>query len=110
MSEQPSERKFACPHPEAVGRRWDDPISEKRHAELQGYLDRWKSQTGYAGRRGPVDGVRLSGADVHWLATQAMALFDEESPLTGSDRIQARIALLSNLSLEGADLSLSTPM
>ncbi len=25
----------ACPHPEAVGRRWGDPISAERQAELQ---------------------------------------------------------------------------
>jgi hypothetical protein len=31
MSEQ--QTRSACPHPEAVGKRWGDPISEVRQAE-----------------------------------------------------------------------------
>jgi hypothetical protein len=33
MSEQ--QTTSACPHPEAVGKRWGEPISEERQAELQ---------------------------------------------------------------------------
>jgi uncharacterized protein YjbI with pentapeptide repeats len=75
MSEQ--QATSACPHPEAVGKRWGDPISEKRQAELQGYLDRWSAETDHGERKGPFDkesgqntGVSLTGADVSWLDQQ----------------------------------------
>lgn len=55
--------------------KWGDLISEERQAELQGYLDRWASETDHGGRKGPFDktptqpaGVNLTGADVYWLA------------------------------------------
>jgi uncharacterized protein YjbI with pentapeptide repeats len=86
-----------CPHPEAVGKRWFDPISEERQAELQGYLDRWaaeadkfKKASGPFGR-GP-EGVPLTGADVGWLAKQSQSR---------DDLILGRVP---NLHLEGADL------
>ena len=74
MSEQ--QTTSACPHPEAVGERWGDPISEDRQKELQGYLDRWAAKTDHGERKGPFDkgpgqrGVHLTGADVFWLAEQ----------------------------------------
>ncbi len=58
----------ACPHPEAVGRRWGDPIGEERQAALQGYLDGWVAETDHGERKGPFSGVPLTGADVSWLA------------------------------------------
>jgi hypothetical protein len=67
----------ACPHPEAVGKRWGDPISAERQAELQGDLDRWAAETDHGERKGPFDwgqgevGVVLTGADVFWLAEQS---------------------------------------
>ena len=68
----------ACPHAEVVGKRWGDPISEERQAELQGYFDRWAAETDHGERKGPFDaqqgtalGVRLTGADVSWLAEQS---------------------------------------
>jgi len=81
MSEQ--QTTSACPHPEAVGTRWGDPISEERQAELQGDLDlwvwEWKNQRNHHGRRGPFDkrpdqigtGKQLTGADMFWLAERA---------------------------------------
>jgi hypothetical protein len=63
MSEQQSQTSTAvqgpttsaCPHPEAVGKRWGDPISEERQAELQDYLDRWAAETDHGKRMGPFD-------------------------------------------------------
>jgi uncharacterized protein YjbI with pentapeptide repeats len=76
--------------PDAYGQ----PISAERQAELQGYLDRWETEHGE--RRGPFDGghgkegVRLSGADVSWLAEHS-----------GRDTY----IKVPNLHLEGADLN-----
>jgi hypothetical protein len=76
MSEEPQQATTsACPHPEAVGKRWGDPISDKREAELQGILNAWKAPRAdhgdkkgpFAGAGGP-SGVPLTGADVFWLA------------------------------------------
>jgi len=69
MSEQ--QTTSACPHPEAVGTRWGDPISEERQVELQGYLTRWAAETEHGRRKGPFHGVRLTGADVSSLADRA---------------------------------------
>src|SRR5215813_12458661 len=41
--ERQGQRQSVCPHPEAVGTRWGDPISEERQRELQGFLD-WRAQ------------------------------------------------------------------
>jgi hypothetical protein len=86
MSEQ--QTTSACPHPEAVGKRWGDPISEERQAELQGYLDRWAAETDHGQRKGPFDkesgqvwGVPLTGADVSWLAQQGRTEFGTEPDL-----------------------------
>jgi uncharacterized protein YjbI with pentapeptide repeats len=81
--------KSACPHPEAVGKRWGDPISEQRQAELQGYLDRWQAETDHGERKGPFAVVRLTGADARWVA----------------DRVRDWLGSVGNLHLEEADLS-----
>jgi hypothetical protein len=52
MSEQ--QTASACPHPEAVGTRWGDPISAERQAELEGYLDRWGGGDGPRRAQGAV--------------------------------------------------------
>ncbi len=78
MSKQQTGTTSACPHPEAVGTRWGDPISEERQVELQGYLDRWAAEADHRARIGPFDklmpgdvfGVSLTGADAFWLANQ----------------------------------------
>jgi hypothetical protein len=69
MTEQ--QTTSACPHSEAVGMRWGDPISEERQAELQRYLDRWVAETNHGERGGPFEGISLTGADVSWLADQS---------------------------------------
>jgi uncharacterized protein YjbI with pentapeptide repeats len=83
-----------------VGKRWGDPISEERQAELQGYLDRWEAEKDHGERRGPFsrwglsgeerERLQLTGADVYWLAGRS-----ERNEFDG----------MSNLHLEGADLS-----
>jgi hypothetical protein len=43
----PAAQTSACPHPEAVGTRWGDDISEERQAELRAFADRqrvWAAQ------------------------------------------------------------------
>jgi hypothetical protein len=119
MSEQ--QTTSACPHPEAVGKRWGDPISAERQAELQGYLDRWEAETDHGERRGPFDtgagqgmGVSLTGADVSWLAEQEQAQFGLKvsrfsalSHLEGASLWGAHLegAPLSHMHLEEVDLT-----
>ncbi len=119
MSEQ--QTASACPHPEAVGTRWGDPIIEKRQAELQGYLDRWAAETDHGERKGPFDKERagppdmtsevirvlLTGADVSWLADRVdkrdveQRLHLEGARLWG-DHLKG--AQLNGANLEGAHL------
>jgi Pentapeptide repeats (8 copies) len=98
MSEQQTTTS-ACPHPEAVGQRWGDPISEQRQAELQGYLDRWAAETDHGERRGPFDEAQLTGAEVFWLAGRVRTAYGSvpELRLEGAD--------LRNAHLEGAILN-----
>jgi uncharacterized protein YjbI with pentapeptide repeats len=76
-----------CPHPEAVGTRWGDPISEERQAELQRYLKKLNADF----RRGLSDArlhFRVTGADTFWLA----------------ERLRDERGFVSTLHLERADL------
>src|SRR5215470_13496888 len=90
--EQQGQVQSACPHPEAVGKRWGDPIGEERQAELQGILDQWDAETDHGNRKGPFDRAhwkgRLTGAEVSWLA----------------ERVRDEIGGVSDLHLEGAGL------
>jgi uncharacterized protein YjbI with pentapeptide repeats len=103
MSEQ--QATSACPHPEAVGERWEDLISKERQAELQGYLDRWAAETDHGERKGPFDkgpgahGVRLTGADVSWLAMQS-----GYNPAGFLDYLHLEGADLNSLASKGAHL------
>src|SRR5262245_16685140 len=75
-----TQKPSARPHPEALGKRWGDPISVERQRELQGYLDRWAQEQDHGIRKGPFDftgrsdevheRLHLTGADVSWLAEQ----------------------------------------
>jgi hypothetical protein len=47
--------------------KWGDPISEERQAELQGHLDQWKREQYHGERRGPFDGMQLTGANIFHL-------------------------------------------
>src|SRR5260221_832559 len=129
MSEQQSQKTAtavqvaktsACPHPEAVGKRWGDTISEERQAELQGYLDWWKAESDHGVRTGPFDRagrsdveqerIKLTGADVFWLAEQSGLDQFGHAPnlhLEGANLDGAHLegASLSEAYLEGASLS-----
>jgi uncharacterized protein YjbI with pentapeptide repeats len=111
----------ACPHPEAVGTRWGDPISEERQGELQGYLDRWAAETDHGERKGPFDSRLLSGeekkrhlltgADVSWLAEHSGYLRDPELSVPHLHLESANLnwahlegAVFANAHLESANL------
>ena len=88
---------------------WGQPISHDRQGELQRYLIRWAGETDHGGREGALDGVRLTGADVHWLASQSG--FDEQGErsnlqLQGANLGEAKLdkADLRGAHLEGANL------
>jgi hypothetical protein len=69
---------------------WGQPIEDDRKRELQGMLDAWNAPgADHGDRRSPFDGVKLTGADVGWLAEQS-----------GRDEV----GRAPNLHLEGADL------
>jgi hypothetical protein len=68
---QPATTQVATQQRETPSDAWGQPISPERQAELQEYLDRWEAKTDHNGRRGSVDEVKLTGADVFWLADQS---------------------------------------
>jgi hypothetical protein len=94
-SEQQSETTTAT----ETGDKWVDPISPERQVELQGYLDRWAAETDHGERRGPFDRVKLSRADVYWLAEQSGRNEEGRVP-----NLHLEWADLSTAHLEGADL------
>ncbi len=73
----------ACPHPEAIGKRWGDPISKERQAELDALAEQqrvWSEQPEAFLGESPFGGAgRLTGADVFWLAARALARWGEET-------------------------------
>jgi hypothetical protein len=76
VSNDASEWKSACPHPEAAGMRWGDPISEERQAGLQALADRqqeWAANAEVERGDSLFTDVRLTGADMFWLASSALA-------------------------------------
>jgi uncharacterized protein YjbI with pentapeptide repeats len=124
MGEQQQVTTSACPHPEAVGTRWGDPISEERQTELQGYLDRWAAETDHGERKGPFESsaftldpqedvwlqisrlrqgkqthLSLTGADVSWLAEQS-----RRDGIAGAPNLHLERADLHGAHLEGAIL------
>jgi uncharacterized protein YjbI with pentapeptide repeats len=109
MSEQQPEgdvqetRTSACPHPEAVGARWGDLVSEERHRYLIQFVDHWLKNRAKTGDKGPFDdrqnGVRLTGADASWLAG-----LDRSSDGTVPD-LYLGGANLTDAHLEGARLA-----
>jgi uncharacterized protein YjbI with pentapeptide repeats len=108
--EQKPEKPHLCPHPEAVGTRWGDPISEERQAELQARLDAWAAETDHGARKGPFDirgrsdderqRLRLTGADAFWLAEKS-----GRGKSWGVPNLHLEGASLDEAHLEGAELS-----
>jgi len=92
-----------------AGGRWGDAIGEARKAELQALQEAWGAD--HDERSGPFAGVRLSGADVFWLAVRAVA-GPKGDPGRAEERLRrarederARAGLkLSSLLLRRADL------
>src|SRR5262249_51562840 len=79
---QQGQKVRACPHPEAVGTRWGDPITQERQQELQGNLDQWAQEQDHRERKGPFDRtglsdeernkcLQLTGGAVSWLVEQS---------------------------------------
>jgi uncharacterized protein YjbI with pentapeptide repeats len=107
--------------------RWGEPITPERQAELDGYLQRWAAEETAAGgpghgeRAGPFagatarePGVPLTGADVFYLATRAIAGGQHaDAELLAAAQAQLRSAGLASalnlatLHLEGASLHLA---
>src|SRR5689334_14556917 len=57
------------PPAETPSDAYGQPISADRQAKLQQMLDAWDGPNADHGdRKGPFDGVRLTGAEVFWLA------------------------------------------
>jgi hypothetical protein len=98
---------------------WGQPISAEWQVALQRYLDRWQAEMNHSERKGAFDRgglndeerqrVRLSGADVSWLAEQSGLNQAGEAPnlrLEGADLSRAHLewANLRGAHLEGADL------
>jgi hypothetical protein len=91
------------------GTKWGDAISEDRRIELELILQRWGAAAEQGSRRGPFDGVTLTGADVFYLAACALAGFQGDvaaaaARLLATDR-RDEIPPLSRLHLEGAHLA-----
>jgi hypothetical protein len=107
----------ACPHPEAIGQRWGDPISAEWQAELQTLGDEWEVPGADHGEfRGPFHGTadELTGADVAWLVKQVRDHFDfvPDLHLEGANLYAAHLeqALLSLAHLETLYVNPSVPI
>ena len=79
--------------------KWGDPISKERQAELRAILDAWNAETEHGKRHGPFAGVRLTGADVGWLAEQS-----RREEYGGIPHLHLEQADLRDAHLEQADL------
>jgi uncharacterized protein YjbI with pentapeptide repeats len=98
---------------------WGQLISPERQTELQGYVDQWQAETDHGKRKGPFDGIRLTGEDVYWLAEQSGRDTSGSVPnlhlegailirahLERAELVQAHLesAVLLEANLEGANL------
>lgn len=57
----------------APGDRWGDPIGDGDKDALGAILRAWDAERDHGGRRGPFDGIALTGSAVFWLAARAFA-------------------------------------
>lgn len=119
MSDEQAEEQAQAPVEAAPAPKWGDPISSERQAELHQYLDHWQAETDHGDRCGPFDStnisgeardhLRLTGADVSWLAAQSRRDLHGYVPqlhLEGADLTGARLegAFLVGTNLAGARL------
>ena len=116
-SQEPPDDKLAFPDLNP-GIAWGESIT-KQHADILGtMLQEWEEETEHAGRKGPFDiniidierfrrfGMKLTGADVFWLAARALAGTNEANAVAEAvERIlSASSGHLNYLDLEGAFL------
>src|SRR5262249_26103424 len=117
----------ACSHPEAAGTRWGDPISEERQRLLLDRLAAWDAEPDHGNRRGPFDAsglsdreieekhLRLTGADVFFLAAHTLVAMRDDCPDLASAQTIVRTwrdadfelvlsLTLSGLHLDGANV------
>ena len=88
IAELPETFETLDPAADAYGQ----PLAPQREQELQNLLDAWNAPDADHGkRRGPFDGVQLTGAEVSWLAEQ----------------VRDKYGSVPNLHLEGASLSMA---
>jgi pentapeptide repeat protein len=79
---------------------WGQPVSAERQAELQSALDAWNTpNTDHSKRKGPFDGVPLTGADVFWLAVTS-----RHDEFGGVPQLHLEGAILGWVQLAGTDL------
>ena len=89
---------------------WGDPISAERQAELDALAVQqrtWAEQPAEARGDSPLGGVRLTGAEVFWLAKRALAGPDGDAAAladAGKHLLQDPTTYLTALHLEGANL------
>lgn len=95
--------------------KWGDSISANRQAELQNMLYAWTAdERDHGGPRSPFDGVRLTGADVYYLAERSgrdqfgevpnLLLTGANLEVAGLREADLRAAKLSATNLRMADL------
>lgn len=90
-------------------RHWGEPIDSKRQAELDAMLRHWLMREGER-EQGPFWGVRLSGADVFWLAP-LMTIIDGSDGLSNDSvhsegsNVPFSVLRFAKLNLAGANLN-----
>jgi uncharacterized protein YjbI with pentapeptide repeats len=114
-SEQTSEAQQPIDHELAFPRlkpgdvwsgAWGESITKQRAAELEAILHAWETEREHGERTGPFDAVRLTGADVFWLAARASA-GTNETRIVAAFAEQVRygdVEDMAKLHLEGANL------
>ncbi len=93
---------------QSSGDAWNDDITGERKAELEAVLQAWAHDADHGEKRGPFDGIKLTGADVFWLAARSTTASGDETAITPAkallnDKTGSRPAVFE-LNLEGADL------
>lgn len=97
------------------GDAWGEAISPERQAALEQRLQAWEREADHGERKGPLDGVALTGADVFWLAVRTVARahgaqgvaepMQRLRSVTASDWAAQLSVYLAAFHLEGAILS-----
>lgn len=117
-SQQQADDELAFPDLKA-GNAWGESITKQRAAQLEAILQAWESEQEHDRFRGAFDkkmseqfgeGVPLTGADVFWLAAQAIEA-DKASDIAAREQLFVknyrldRLPSLANAHLQGANLT-----